>query len=82
MNESVIIQKLIQVGQMLERGELEYSGAEADIKHYFEQYAALRIYAVSRRSEQLFCTSKAHNFSLSKIGICLECKSKEPVGAK
>lgn len=42
MNESVIIQKLIQVGQMLERGELEYSGAEADIKHYLEQYAALR----------------------------------------
>jgi hypothetical protein len=36
----------------------------------------------AHRSEQLFCTSKAHNFSLSKIGICLECKSKEPVGAK
>lgn len=42
MNESVIIQKLIQVGQMLERGELEYSSAEAGIKHYLEQYAALR----------------------------------------
>lgn len=42
MNESVIIQKLIQVGQMLERGKLEYSGAEADIKYYLEQYAALR----------------------------------------
>lgn len=41
MNESVIIQKLIQVGQMLERGELEYSGAEADTKHYLEQYVAL-----------------------------------------
>lgn len=41
MSESVIIQKLIQVGQMLERGELEYSGAEADTKHYLEQYAAL-----------------------------------------
>ena len=42
MNESVIIQKLIQVGQMLERGELEYSGAEIDTKHYLEQYIALR----------------------------------------
>ena len=41
MNESVIIQKLIQVGQMLERGELEYSGAEIDTKHYLEQYVAL-----------------------------------------
>jgi len=38
MNESVIIQKLIQIGQMLERGELEYSGAEIDTKHYLEQY--------------------------------------------
>ena len=52
------------------------------IKILIEKLKALRIYAVSRRSEQLFCTSKAHNFSLSKIGICLECKSKEPVGAK
>lgn len=42
MNESVIIQKLIQVGQMLERGELEYSGAEIDTKHFLEQYLALR----------------------------------------
>ena len=42
MNESVIIQKLIQVGQMLERGELEYSGAEIDTKYYLEQYVALR----------------------------------------
>ena len=41
MNESVIIQKLIQVGQMLERSELEYSGAEADTKHYLEKYVAL-----------------------------------------
>jgi hypothetical protein len=47
MNESVIIQKLIQVGQMLERGELEYSGAEIDTKHYLEQYIALPQPAVS-----------------------------------
>lgn len=47
MKESVIIQKLIQVGQMLERGELEYSGAEIDTKHYLEQYLALRQSAVS-----------------------------------
>lgn len=48
MNESVIIQKLIQVGQMLERGELEYSGAEIDTKHYLEQYVALRQTVVMR----------------------------------
>lgn len=41
MNESVI-QKLIQVGQMLERGEIEQSGAEIDAKYYLEQYVALR----------------------------------------
>lgn len=52
MNESVIIQKLIQVGQMLERGELEYSGAEIDTKHYLEQYVALRQPHVVGRSEQ------------------------------
>lgn len=32
---------------MLERGELEYSGAEADTKHILEQYAALRQPSVS-----------------------------------
>lgn len=58
MNESVIIQKLIQVGQMLERGELEYSGAEIDTKHYLEQYAALRQPPVVGRSEQFNCFKK------------------------
>lgn len=42
MKESVIIQKLIQVGQMLERGKLEYSGAEADTIYLLDQYLALR----------------------------------------
>lgn len=51
MKESVIIQKLIQVGQMLERGELEYSGAEIDTKHYLEQYVALRQPPVSGECE-------------------------------
>lgn len=53
MKESVIIQKLIQVGQMLERGQLEYSGAEADTIYLLEQYSALRQPDVSGRSEQL-----------------------------
>lgn len=48
MNELVIIQKLIQVGKMLERGELELSGAETDIKYYLEQYTALRQTAIAR----------------------------------
>ena len=74
MNESVIIQKLIQVGQMLERGELEYSGAEIDTKHYLEQYVALRQTLVVGRSEQLVCdcgnklTDKEMYF-----GQCLQC---------
>lgn len=55
MNESIIIQKLIQVGQMLERGKLGYSGAEIDTKHYLEQYVALRQPSVVEQSEQLIC---------------------------
>jgi hypothetical protein len=36
---------------------------------------ALRIHDVSGRSEQLLCGDLIkHNFSLSKIGICYECK--------
>lgn len=54
MKESVIIQRLIQVGQMLERGQLEYSGAEADTIYLLERYAALRQPPVVGRSEQ-FC---------------------------
>lgn len=79
MNESVIIQKLIQVGQMLERGELEYSGAEIDTKHFLEQYVALRQPAVSGRSEQLHlcpvCDEKAgKSYLLSKLPtICQKC---------
>ena len=66
MKESVIIQKLIQVGQMLERGELEYSGAEIDTKHYLEQYVALRQPHVSRR------TFKAFDNGLEKIEATAE----------
>lgn len=42
MNESIIIQKLIQVGVYLEKGQLEYSGAEADVAHLLEQYIKLK----------------------------------------
>lgn len=42
MKKSVIIQKLIKVGQMLERGKLEYSGAEAHTIHLLKQYAAFQ----------------------------------------
>lgn len=69
MNESVIIQKLIQVGQMLERGELEYSGAEADTKHYLEQYLALRQPPVVGRIEQ--CCSPTDGFYLGTT--CPHC---------
>lgn len=41
MDESTIIQKLIQVGQMFERGQLEWCGAEIDIKYYLKKYIAL-----------------------------------------
>ena len=37
--------------------------------------SALNISAVSGQSEQLLCGDLIkHNFSLSKIGICYECK--------
>lgn len=77
MNESVIIQKLIQVGQMLERGELEYSGAEIDTKHYLEQYVALRQTLVVGRSEQLTCprckSTNTLNPDKDNDAQCIEC---------
>ena len=73
MNESIIIQKLIQVGQMLERGELEYSGAEIDTKHYLEQYVALRQPSVVGRTEQL-CECKKHSIKTNYgFEICTKC---------
>lgn len=65
MNESVIIQKLIQVGQMLERGQLEYSGAEADIKHYLEKYAALRQPPVMKS----VCENQTNNINVDAVDI-------------
>ena len=75
MNESVIIQKLIQVGQMLERGELKYSGAEIDTKHYLEQYVALRQPHVVGQSEQLVCGSCNRELDQmdKQVGLCYEC---------
>lgn len=72
MNESVIIQKLIRVGQMLERGELEYSGAEIDTKHYLEQYIALRQPHVVGQSEQ--CCSHPEGFYLGTT--CPKCNKQ------
>lgn len=75
MNESVIIQKLIQVGQMLERGELEYSGAEIDTKHYLEQYAALRQPPVVGRSEQ--CAHESSKISDdATCWVCSDCGAR------
>lgn len=63
MNESVIIQKLIKTGQMLERGELEYSGAEIDVKYYLEQYEKLN--RIKREELEL----KAKEFDSKLIGF-------------
>ena len=37
MNESIIIQKMISIGQHLEREEIFYSGAEADARALLEE---------------------------------------------
>jgi hypothetical protein len=37
MNESVMIQKMISIGQNLEREEIFYSGAEADARALLEE---------------------------------------------
>lgn len=37
MNESVLIQKIINVGVMLQSNQLEYSGAHADAKAIIEE---------------------------------------------
>lgn len=42
MTESTIIQKLIHVGIHLEAGNIEYSGAEADVKYLLEEYLKLK----------------------------------------
>lgn len=79
MNESVIIQKLIQIGQMLERGELEYSGAEIDTKHYLEQYVALRQQNAVGRHEQFYCTcSRAKGIDHDEEGTpyCISCQKE------
>jgi hypothetical protein len=81
MKESVIIQKLIQVGQMLERGQLEYSGAEADTIYLLEQYAALRQPPVVGRSEKLFCPDCKgdkiiKDFPSHNKRTCFDCKKE------
>jgi len=73
MKETVIIQKLIQVGQMLERGQLEYSGAEADTIYLLDQYAALRQSCVVGRSEQLVCEYCGDNLVEEQGDWCQEC---------
>ena len=37
MNESIIIEKMISIGQHLEREEILYSGAEADARALLEE---------------------------------------------
>lgn len=37
-NTSIIVQKLLLTGQHLERGLIEYSGAEADVLFLLEEY--------------------------------------------
>lgn len=73
MKESVIIQKLIEVGQMLERGELEYSGAEADTIYLLERYSELRKLSVS----DTFCKHNNQRPSkyLSEWNYCPNCKN-------
>ena len=56
MNESVIIQKMIAIGQSLEREEIFYSGAEADARALLEEIKqALTIPVVVGQSEQYYC---------------------------
>lgn len=60
MNDKEIIQKLIQVGQMLERGVIETSGAELDTKYYIEQLQ------MSSLKDRLF--KLANDFAIDKQG--------------
>lgn len=57
---------------MLERGELEYSAAEADTKHYLEQYAALQQTAVI---ESVCSCSKGKGIDYDEDGkaYCIDC---------
>ena len=54
MNESIIIQKMISIGQHLEREVIFYSGAEADARALLEEIKqALTIPVVVGQSELL-----------------------------
>jgi hypothetical protein len=59
MNESIIIQKMISIGQHLEREEIFYSGAEADARALLEEIKqALTIPDVVGQSEQLLAVAE------------------------
>jgi len=48
---------------------------EGRLEHWEAHDKILRLFHVSGRSNQLLCGNLIkHNFSLSKIGICYECK--------
>ncbi len=76
MNESIIIQKMISIGQHLERDEIFYSGAEADARALLEEIKqALTIPVVVGQSEQLVCDYKYHNRDITDNGECTKCES-------
>ena len=78
MNESIIIQKMISIGQHLEREEIFYSGAEADARALLEEIKqALTIPVVVGQSEQLVCSCDNPNgFKEMEEGreTCSKCK--------
>jgi hypothetical protein len=75
MNESIIIQKMISIGQHLEREEIFYSGAEADARALLNEIKqALTIPAVVGQSEQLKCEHKGRRTATELVEYCEDCK--------
>jgi len=79
MNESVIIQKMISIGQHLEREEIFYSGAEADARALLEEIKqALTIPDVVGRSEQLVCDNCNTSDMITNDGKqCIRCGTSQ-----
>ncbi len=73
MNESILIQKIIQIGVNLNSGELEYSGAKADAKHLLDDIKQQCNIDSVIKCTHCYGTGKDHGDESMKTD-CLSCK--------
>ena len=80
MNESIIIQKMISIGQHLEREEIFYSGAEADARALLEEIKqALTIPVVgvpTDKEERFYCHDECITIACETGDEAVRCKKQ------